>query len=713
MIRVPSGLERAIEAALAENLFAIVMEREADVRKAVELLLAGDIGRATMYALDSLQDSRPLHLIKERGIVGVASGLVRCDHRYRKLIDTLLGRTVVVENIELAQRVVRRGLAGAVATMDGVLVRPVGSVTGRFDADNRGVVRARARAEDLPKNSRGSHPQLEAKDAALAPPSPHSAPPSGAPRNSPHPSKSSARSAATSTPSWRQRSRSSRHSARACRTPPPASASGTSAFSTLSQQRERRRGAARSEDDRSARPPRAKEQEERARSRRWTPSARPWRARSPEQAADVAELDGALPHRAPGDRGRAHGARAARAADRRKREQQRIKTHEESQSIAGRLATTERELTTKYAEVDGLPRELEPAREELAQFESRERAMSAQLAESNEKLRSAERALVDAENDVRIAPRRTRDAARRTSRPRVPRDGQRRGRARARAGAARSIEPEYETADVVRVERHGDLPPWLRTDDDGDRDLPPVRGGSPINATEVRDRIADLRASDPLARPHQRRSRERVRRQPRALRLPLAASSQTSPRPRRSSTTRSPSWKAEIRERFRTTFKTVNREFERYFSAFFRGGTARLELGETDEYGLPGVEIFAQPPGKKLGSLALLSGGERSLTAVALLFALLQANPSPICVLDEVDAALDEANVGRFVEELRALSERTQFIIITHNRRTIETADTIYGVIDGRRQRLPRPLPKTRRRPHRRDVAMDSLSPHG
>jgi len=77
------------------------------------------------------------------------------------------------------------------------------------------------------------------------------------------------------------------------------------------------------------------------------------------------------------------------------------------------------------------------------------------------------------------------------------------------------------------------------------------------------------------------------------------------------------------------------------------------------------VEIVAQPPGKKLGSLALLSGGERSLTAVALLFALLQANPSPICVLDEVDAALDEANVGRFVEELRALSQRTQFIIIT------------------------------------------------
>jgi chromosome segregation protein len=209
-----------------------------------------------------------------------------------------------------------------------------------------------------------------------------------------------------------------------------------------------------------------------------------------------------------------------------------------------------------------------------------------------------------------------------------------------------------------------------------------MRGGSTINATEVRDRIADLRATirslGPIneeAATEYADSRERFDFLSGQLNDLQQAEEQLNGA--------IVELEGEIRERFRTTFKTVNREFERYFSAFFRGGTARLELGETDEYGLPGVEIVAQPPGKKLGSLALLSGGERSLTAVALLFALLQANPSPICVLDEVDAALDEANVGRFVEELRALSERTQFIIITHNRRTIETADTIYGVSMG------------------------------
>ena len=97
----------------------------------------------------------------------------------------------------------------------------------------------------------------------------------------------------------------------------------------------------------------------------------------------------------------------------------------------------------------------------------------------------------------------------------------------------------------------------------------------------------------------------------------------------------------------------------------------------------PGVEITAQPPGKRIASLTVLSGGERALTSVALLFALLSVNPAPICVLDEVDAALDEANVGRFVETLRELCEHSQFIVVTHSRRTMEAADTIYGVSMG------------------------------
>ncbi|HLG11313.1 MAG TPA: AAA family ATPase, partial [Dehalococcoidia bacterium] len=138
-----------------------------------------------------------------------------------------------------------------------------------------------------------------------------------------------------------------------------------------------------------------------------------------------------------------------------------------------------------------------------------------------------------------------------------------------------------------------------------------------------------------------------------------------------------------VRERLKATFAVVDREFQRYFDSFFNGGSAHLQLTLPDDHVNSGIEIIAQPPGKRVNTLAMLSGGERALTALALLLSLLEAHPSPICVLDEVDAALDETNVGRFVDALRELEKKTQFIIITHNPRTIEAADAIYGVSMG------------------------------
>ncbi|TAM73990.1 MAG: chromosome segregation protein SMC, partial [Chloroflexota bacterium] len=138
-----------------------------------------------------------------------------------------------------------------------------------------------------------------------------------------------------------------------------------------------------------------------------------------------------------------------------------------------------------------------------------------------------------------------------------------------------------------------------------------------------------------------------------------------------------------IVEQFRATFAALEHAFARRFQSLFGGGEAQLVLTEPDDLAATGVEIMARPPGKKRQALAMLSGGERALTAVALLFAMLEVRPVPFCVLDEVDAALDEANVGRFTEALRDLTEATQFIVITHNRGTIEAADALYGVTIG------------------------------
>ena len=138
-----------------------------------------------------------------------------------------------------------------------------------------------------------------------------------------------------------------------------------------------------------------------------------------------------------------------------------------------------------------------------------------------------------------------------------------------------------------------------------------------------------------------------------------------------------------IADRFRTTFQALEAAFATRFEQLFGGGFARLSLTDPSDLGSTGIEIVARPPGKKAQALAMLSGGERALTAVALLFAMLEVRPVPFCVLDEVDAALDEANIGRFAEALRSLADRTQFIVITHNRGTIEAADALYGVTVG------------------------------
>lgn len=139
-----------------------------------------------------------------------------------------------------------------------------------------------------------------------------------------------------------------------------------------------------------------------------------------------------------------------------------------------------------------------------------------------------------------------------------------------------------------------------------------------------------------------------------------------------------------MHKQFRATFNAVAAEFKVMFSRLFGGGTAKLVMTDDENPTETGIDIEAKLPGRREQGLSLLSGGERSLTAVALIFSLLKVSPTPFCVLDEVDAALDEANVGRFTELLKELAQETQFIVITHNRNTVQVADVIYGVTMGR-----------------------------
>ena len=135
-----------------------------------------------------------------------------------------------------------------------------------------------------------------------------------------------------------------------------------------------------------------------------------------------------------------------------------------------------------------------------------------------------------------------------------------------------------------------------------------------------------------------------------------------------------------MKEQFKTQFELINKNFQEVFRELFGGGNASIKLEDENNILECGIDINVQPPRKKLQNMMLLSGGEKAFTAIALLFAILKINPAPFCVLDEIEAALDDVNVYRFADYLKKFSEDTQFLVITHRKGTMEAADTVYGV---------------------------------
>lgn len=409
---------------------------------------------------------------------------------------------------------------------------------------------------------------------------------------------------------------------------------------------------------------------------------------SPAGEAGIAEALAAWETRI-GELGHRHtslaAARAAREAKIREIETERVRAESAGQAAEERLARVEAELTALADREVELATEVATGERSLVEAGARARAALAAL----EDVRAADRAgreeLRSAEADVAAA-----------------RDAQRRDDERQRAGEVRQLEARL-ALDAVReaalVEFAGlgavglrALDPGMELveDDDEGAVLAAAVGAAgsrwaaepwlgdvpqPGRIASLRRRFHELGTANPYAEREHAELRERVDGLD-AQRADLGGA-----------ISRITALIAEldglITAQFRATFAALEAAFDRRFGQLFGGGFARLSLTDPADLAETGVEIVARPPGKKAQALAMLSGGERALTAVALLFAMLEVRPVPFCVLDEVDAALDEANVGRFVEALRSLAETTQFIVITHNRGTIEAADALYGVTVG------------------------------
>ena len=663
IIRVPRGLEDAIAAALTGQLEAFIFDRQAQAISAIQSLVAEGGPRTAVLPLDTIKSVYPLNVMKERGVLGVAARLVKYQSRYEKLVNNLLGRTVVVQDVTAAARVMRRGL-GTVVTLDGILFHPSGYISGGQPAASRPFILGYERdLEMIPKEMdriRRSLGVAEREVESLRERRRHAESALAALTKDAESALDKRRKLQDSLSQRQQRLAQLRGEMRGLI---------GSQGSLRDQQRALAAEAERLESERALLLDQAKESAETAKYVGQANSVIKQRRRA--LTAAVEEAANAL--------GSVDARYRSLGAQREAAEAALARLEAQVSAKAVQLRGLEMELTTLTSSVEADEKGLREARQRMESFvqfvqpgeegshhlEARQRDLHSQVMSSQNRLFESERQALEAEAEVRRW-----ETEVDTMRVRIEEDG-----------LTLSADGNILLEDAKEVA----VPFWLAAGQEPEEgegpswEGRPMSGGAHIDQEGLRGQIERLRAQIRNLGPVNVEAREDYeslseRHSFLAGQLEdLAAAEKSLHRAIEELTTL-------MRKRFETTFEKVARGFEQYFKAFFGGGQVELSLTDPKDPSNSGVEVEARPPGKRTKTLAQLSGGEKALTSVSLLFALLQANPSPFCVLDEVDAMLDEANVGRFASALHELAQRTQFIVITHNRRTIEVADSIYGV---------------------------------
>ncbi|MEE8347278.1 MAG: AAA family ATPase, partial [Dehalococcoidia bacterium] len=666
VVRVPRGLERAIEASLSDMVEAFIVQHQTEAVAAIQALVAEDAPRTTILPMDAVKQVYPLNLMRERGIVGVASQLVRCQPPYQKLIDSLLGRIIVVKDVDTAARIVRRGL-GTVVTMDGIVFHTSGAITAGFPRTTRPYILGHGRdLESLPREIDRVRRSLDVTENDV-----HSL------RDRLSESESGlAGLSAEAEEGLRRRMRA--QNAIADRQRRLSQLRGelrgliSSQNSLREQGQDRTRDAERLAQECERSLAEAHELEESARYlRKASTIVEQRRAQLQQAVAEATSLPAELEGRTQSldvQRESSSASLARLDAQLTAKDVQRRGLEMEHSTLAGSARSDEEELAQAQELLRPLVEASAPDQGEAVQLELRERELHKQLLSDQSRMFQAERRALETEAEVRRW-----ETEVDTLRQRIAEDGL----SITRDGDV--VSPEIA---VPRV------PHWLAAEgsDEGPGGLRPISGCAEIDTDALGRQIDRLRSQMRRLGPVNVEATEdyaELRDRHDFLTSQLEDLSGAEEALHRAIH----ELRGVMRTRFQSTFETVAKGFEENFQTFFSGesggGRARLTLTDPKDLQNTGVEIEAQPPGKRLQTLAQLSGGEKALTAVALLFALLQANPSPFCVLDEVDAMLDDANVGRFVSALKQLSKKTQFIVITHNRKTIEVADSIYGVSMG------------------------------
>ncbi len=650
LIRVPAEYEVAIEVALGGRLQEIIVESWSDAEAAINFLRKGQQGRATFLPLDMVRLASRLEVPPDPSMVGVGADLVQAEGRLALVVEMLLGRTVVTRDLQAARRIFDRLRGGfQIVTLAGEVLHSSGSVTGGLSRnETHGQVLAREREwRELPERLAQTQKHCGEIQAAL----------------------DQAQAAEEQV-----RSQSAALQAR-LREQEEAVAQAQEQRRDLERDAEEmarqiawRQGLVAQLDDKDIELDgsesllcdelaRLVAERERAERRAATLQEELERLRGEMLYQRLAEARTSVAVA----RGRWEHRGAALDALREVQAQHETQIEAKRQRIAaldGEQATLAEQIGSRGSReavirgwLASLTQKIDPAEAEVARLEAEREGLDTEETSLRDRLRQAESSY----SQALLAQSRQEDRLERLRRQILDDFGL----VEMEPTEGLPEQPPLPLGELVSSLPVIDTLPETLEDDihqikAQQRRMGPVNPGAPDEYAEVLDRYTFLttQATD-------------LEEAARGLRDVIAELDEV------------------MRHEFLTTFEAVAGRFAENFAQLFGGGTARLVLTEPDDVSTSGVEIVARPPGKRQQTLALLSGGERSLTAVALIFALLEVSPPPFCILDEVDAMLDEANVKRFRTALEALSQHTQFIVITHNRGTIQAADTIYGVSMG------------------------------
>ena len=629
ILTVRKGCETAIETALGFALQNIVVEDQSAARAAIGFLKEERAGRATFLPLDTVQGSRFTGRLT--GTAEVAADLVETDEKYRHIVENLLGRIIVVEDLAEASAVARDlNYRSRVVTMDGQVINAGGSFTGGSTARSAGVFSRKQELEEL----RGRLQKLDARRTAAE----QEAAARKAEADNLAAQLSGAESESMTATADRLRAGMELDSLTA------ALSQGETDLNALLAE-------ARTLTDR-----RRDQQNEQNSARAALDRAAAGQKQYADELASLGESGDTLS----ADRRRISDTLSQKQLDRVTCEKD-IGIHEAAlQAIESRTGENDARARDLLAVIDAAQKGIEANDLEIAALErggadSREKIAACEqtIRRANEERQQKEAAAAQlAQDNRRLTDERERMGGE------MARLAERRTAAETELNAtAAKLWEEYQLTETeakdlcVRFDSLTELRRQVTEVRGKIRALGNVNVGAIDEYKEVRERYDFLKA--------QVTDVEKAKAELTRMIAELCS---------------------EMEELFTASFKKINQHFGQIFRELFGGGRARLYLSDEHSVLDSGIEIEVSPPGKVIKNLSALSGGEQALVAISIYFAILHVNPAPFCILDEIEAALDDVNVVRYAQYLRRMTENTQFIVITHRRGTMEAADVLYGV---------------------------------